>query len=125
MDKENDMMDLTVDNLKKINAFTGAPVKKSITWQGANGKEYTATVYVRTLSYISAVSDIRSMAQNKDLLPGRIAACICDKDGKPVFKPEDITGEADPERGPLDENLGVALINVIAEVNGLGELKKK
>ncbi|MCY1358808.1 Phage tail assembly chaperone, TAC [compost metagenome] len=54
-------------------------------------------------------------------MAGRIAACICDQEGKPVFTPADITGEADPERGPLDGNLTMALLGVIGEVNGLGK----
>ena len=38
-----------------------------------------------------------------------------------MFTPDDITGDADPDRGPLDGNLTMALLQVIAEVNGLGK----
>ncbi|PRW05730.1 hypothetical protein CSB88_6291 [Pseudomonas aeruginosa] len=44
-----------------------------------------------------------------------------DEEGKPVFTPADITGEADPSRGALDGNLTIALLTVIAEVNNLGK----
>ena len=112
-------MDLNIDSLKGIGAFTGAPVKKEITWtQG--GEEFTADVYVRFLSYHSAKNDVLSINGKSDRLAGRIAACICDADGKAVFTPEDITGEADPNRGALDGNLTVALLSAIGEVNGLG-----
>jgi hypothetical protein len=113
-------MSLTIDSLREMGAFTGAPVEREITWK-QKGKELTATVYVRPLSYKSAVSDIRSIGADGDPVAGRIAACICDEVGKPVFTPDDITGDADPGRGPLDGNLTVALLTVIAEVTGMGE----
>jgi len=113
-------MSLTIDSLREMGAFTGAPVEREITWK-QKGKELTATVYVRSLSYKSAVSDIRSVGIDGDPVAGRIAACICDENGKAVFTPADITGDADPERGPLDGNLTVALLTVIGEVTGMGE----
>lgn len=109
-------MKLTLDTLKDAGAFTGAPVEKEITWRQGE-TELTATVYVRPLSYLSAISDLRAIVGKADGVAGRIAASICDEDGKPVFTPEDITGEADPERGALDGNLTMALLSVIAEVN--------
>ncbi|MNG37302.1 hypothetical protein D3C84_1246060 [compost metagenome] len=54
-------------------------------------------------------------------MAGRIAASICDAEGRAVFTPGDITGEADPERGALNGNLTVALLTVIAEVNNPGK----
>ena len=114
-------MDLTLDSLKEMGAFTGAPVEKEITWKQGD-KEHTATVFVRRLSYKSAVSDIKAMqSEEKDVIAGRIASCICDKSGKPIFTPEDVTGDADPDRGPLDGNLTMALVTVIGEVNELGK----
>lgn len=114
------MAALSIDSLKDMGAFTGAPVEKEITWKSGGG-EHTATVYVRPLSYRSAVSDIKALSGKSDAVAGRIAASICDEEGKPVFTPEDITGDADPDRGPLDGNLTMALLGVIAEVNGLGK----
>ena len=116
-------MDLTLDAFKEMGAFTGAPVKKEIIWKQGDD-ELTVTVYVRRLSYKSAVADLRAMqSEESDVVAGRISACICDKDGKPIFKPEDITGEADPNRGPLDGNLTMALVAAIGEVNELGKAK--
>lgn len=113
-------MNLTIDALKTMGAFTGAPVEKEISWKQGD-QELTATVYVRPFSYKTAVSDITSHHQKTDAVAGRIAASICDAEGKPVFTAADITGEADPERGALDGNLTVALLAAIAEVNSLGK----
>lgn len=111
---------LSIDGLRQMGAFTGAPVEKEINWkQGAD--DVTATVFVRRMSYHSAMSDINAATGKSDLIAGRIAACICDAEAKPIFTPADITGEADPDRGPLDGNLTMALLAVIAEVNGLGK----
>lgn len=115
-------MNLTINTLKEMGAFTGAPVEKEITWK--QGKdELTATVYVRRLSYKTAVSDLQAMKNNTDGVAGRIAASICDEKGKPIFTPDDITGDADPDRGPLDGNLTMALLSAIGEVNELGKTK--
>src|SRR5690625_4924958 len=115
-------MNLTLDSLKDMGAFTGAPVEREITWK-IGDNEHTATVYVRPLSYLSAKSDLLAMGGKGDAVAGRIAASICDDKGVPVFTPEDITGEADPDRGPLDGNLTMALLSVIGEVNGMGKTK--
>lgn len=115
-------MNLTLDNLKQLGAFTGAPVERKVTWKQGQ-EEYTMTVYVRPLSYTAAVSDLQALTGKHDQVAGRIASSICDEAGEPVFTPGDITGEADPARGPLDGNLTMALLGVIAEVNGLGKAK--
>ena len=126
-------MDLTLDSLKKDGAFTGAPVEKEIKWE-MNGKDFTATVYVRRLSYNSAVADIMALRNRDEAVAGRIASCILDKAGKPVFTSADITGlnsDGTPimategkkkvERGPLNADLTLALLQAIGEVNGLGK----
>lgn len=113
-------MQLTLDSLKEVGAFTGAPVEREISWKQGE-KELTATVYVRPLSYRSAVSDIASITQKGDAIAGRIATCICDENGAAVFTPGDITGDSDPERGPLDGNLTMALLAVIGEVTNAGK----
>lgn len=115
-------MKLTIDSLIEAGAFTGEPVEREITWrQGDN--ELTAIVYVRPLSYKSAVADISSATNGGDTIAGRIASSICDGDGKPVFSVGDITGDAVPERGPLNSALTMALLTVISEVNGVGKPK--
>lgn len=113
-------MKLTLESLRAAGAFTGAPVEKEITWYQGD-EELKATVYVRRLSYNSAVEDLKSISKKVEAAAGRIAACICDENGKPVFTVEDITGEADPQRGPLNSELTWALLAVIAEVNAAGK----
>ncbi|GHB30456.1 phage tail assembly chaperone family protein, TAC [Salinicola rhizosphaerae] len=113
-------MKLTVDNLKTAGAFTGAPVEKTITWKQGDD-EFTATTFVRPMSYHSAVSDIAAVRGGGDVVASRIAACICDAEGNPVFSVADITGEADPERGALNGALTMELVRVISEVTGLGK----
>jgi hypothetical protein len=130
-------MELSINSLQDAGAFTGAPVEKEIKWeQGC--ETLTATTYVRKLSYKSAVSDVRQFGG--DVIAGRIASCICDKNGNPVFTVDDITGNvADEkgdtkeekerkakirERGPLDHNLTIALLTAIGDVNGTIKKKK-
>lgn len=113
-------MQLSLDTLKTLGAFTGAPVLKTIKWEMA-GAEHEAEVYVRPLSYHTMTVDLLARGNGLDGVAGRIASSIVDKEGKPVFSIADITGEADPERGPLDGNLTMALLAVIGEVNGLGK----
>lgn len=115
-------MELTKDSFKQAGIFSGTPVEKDITWKTGGG-EYTATVFIRQLAYQAAVSDVMAHVNGGDALAGRIAACICDRSGLPIFTAQDITGDADPERGPLDGNLTLALLTAISEVNGLGESK--
>lgn len=115
-------MKLGIDTLQEAGAFAGAPVEKEIEWEHG-GDKLTATTFVRKMSYQTAVSDIKVGVDNADLIAGRIAACVCDEKGKPVFTVGDITGEANPDRGPLDHNLTVALLVAIGEVNNLGKQK--
>lgn len=113
-------MNLSIDSLKTIGAFTGAPVEKEVTWR-AGDKDFTATVHVRPFGYRTAISDITAHRDQSDAVAGRIAASICDADGNAIFTAADITGTADPERGALDGNLAVALLAAISEVNNLGK----
>lgn len=126
-------MKLSVDSLRESGGFAGGPVKREVTWR-ANGEEYTADVYVRRLSYASAISDIEAITSDGDLAAARIANCIVDENGKPVFRVSDVTGIQDDgtpvmeevdgelrERGGLVSSLVTALLVVIGEVNGLGK----
>lgn len=114
-------MQLSIQSLQAAGAFTGRPVQKDITWKQGD-KEITATVFVRPLGYRSAVSDVLATAGKQDGVAGRIASCICDENGAPVFTVDDITGDADPERGALDGNLTMALMAVIMEVTNMGKM---
>ncbi|MGC8435872.1 phage tail assembly chaperone family protein, TAC [Mixta calida] len=113
-------MKLTLDSLKKAGAFTGRPVEKEITWKQGD-EQFTATVYIRPMGYHTATSDVLAYGGKVDGVAGRIAASVCDEEGKRVFTPADITGEADPERGSLDGALTIALLVAIQEVNDLGK----
>lgn len=113
-------MQLNIESLKSIGAFTGAPVEKAITWKQGE-TEHTATVFIRPLSYKSTVSDLQAVNDKKDPIATRIAASVCDETGTSIFTADDITGDADPERGALDGNLAMSLLSAIAEVNYLGK----
>lgn len=119
------MSQLNLESLKSMGAFVGRPVEKTVTWKSADGEELTAQVFVRPLSYQTAVSDIAQYSSKGDVIAGRIAACICDKDGKPIFTPEDITGDADPERGAMCHELTTALLTVIGETAIRGKQKSR
>ncbi|WP_455424901.1 phage tail assembly chaperone family protein, TAC [Dryocola sp. LX212] len=114
-------MKLTLNALKQIGAFTGRPVEKEITWKAQDGTECTATTYIRPMGYHTATSEVLALSGKVDGVAGRIAASICDENGKQVLSVADITGEADPERGGLDGSLTVALLIAIQEVNSMGK----
>lgn len=117
------MSQLSVASLTEMGAF--APVgltEETVTWE-QDGESLSATVYVRPLSYKTAVSEIVASRESTDALAARIAASICDAEGKPVFTAGDITGEADPERGPLNHALTMALLQVIG--NAAGKHKRR
>lgn len=109
-------MILTAENLASVAKFTGPPVEKEVTWE-QDGDEITATVFIRRLGYEAAVSAIKSWIGNEEGIAGRIAACTCDNNGNAIFSVGDITGDADPDRGPLEYNLVIALLAAINEVN--------
>jgi len=113
-------MKLTIENLKNLGAFTGRPVEREIEWQQGENT-FKATVFIRPMGYQTATSDIMATVGKIDGIAGRIAASVCDEEGKPVFTIGDITGEADPDRGPLDGALTVALLLAIQDVNDLGK----
>jgi len=113
-------MKLNITTLQQAGSFTGRPVEKEVTWRQGEDS-LTATVFVRPLGYRSAVSDVLASAGKQDGVAGRIASCICDEDGAPVFTVADITGDADPSRGALDGNLTMALMAVIQEVSNMGK----
>ncbi|MCQ4105155.1 phage tail assembly chaperone family protein, TAC [Erwinia persicina] len=113
-------MKLTLESLKKAGAFTGRPVEKEITWKQGE-EEFSATVFIRPLGYHTATSDVLAHVGKVDGVAGRIAASVCDESGRPVFTPQDITGEADADRGALDGQLTIALLVAIQEVNDLGK----
>jgi spore maturation protein SpmB len=113
-------VDLSIAGLLRAGAFTGRPVEKEISWRQGE-QEFTATVFVRPLGFQSAISDVLAAGGREDSVAGRIAASICDEQGKPVFTVGDITGASDADRGALDGALTLALLSAIGEVNSLGK----
>lgn len=121
-------MKLSIESLKEAGAFTGAPIEKEIAWKQGES-EFTATVYVRRMSYNSAIEDMKALSRKTEAAAGRIASCICDENGKPVFTANDIAegpivnAETGERAGPLCSELTWALLSVIAEVNAEGKTK--
>lgn len=111
---------LSIAGLLQAGAFTGRPVEKEISWRQGE-QEFTATVFVRPLGFQSAISDVLAVGGREDGVAGRIAASICDEQGKAVFTVADITGASDADRGALDGALTLALLTAIGEVNSLGK----
>lgn len=111
---------MSMQSLEESGAFSGAPVKKTVSWK-VGDKKYTADVWVRPFSYHSAISEVQAFRDAKDGAAARIAGSIVDGNGKPIFTIGDITGEADPKRGALCQSLTMALLRVISEVNDLGK----
>lgn len=130
-------MELTLDVLKDQGGFTGGPVEREVEWIH-NGEEVKATVWIRPMSYRTAVKDLTAISKGADVVAHRIAMCVCHSDGSPVFQVSDITGldengfpvkvkDADGnevERGPLNRELADALMLLVSEVSGLGKTLK-
>ncbi|SDI39752.1 phage tail assembly chaperone family protein, TAC [Pseudomonas abietaniphila] len=119
-------MDLSIASLQAAGAFIAPPVKKEITWH-ANGKAQTATVYVLQESFISLTQRWDAQDRGGDLAAQRIASCITNKDGVPVFTVDDIVGSAEAGHGPLCAELAIVLLAAIGDVNKVpeGTLEKK
>lgn len=106
-------MQLTRETLQHPGVFAGRPVQKTITWKQGD-QELTATTWIRPRSYQDIV--LETEAGKDNTIAVRIARSVCDEQGEPVFSVADITGEACPERGPLDAGLTVALLQAISDV---------
>lgn len=114
-------MKLSIDNLKESGAFVSRqPVMKEIEWSNS-GEDYSAQVYVLPMSYKTAKSDLVAARGSVDEMANRIATHIVDEAGNQVFTVGDITGDSDPDRGPLNYDLTVALFTAIGEVSGMGK----
>ena len=123
-------MKLSVESLASSGGFAGAPVKREVTWE-SGGETHTADVWVRRYSYQAAVSDIQALSADGEIAASRIASCVVDESGKPVFSIADITGvnqdgspvlddDGNP-RGGLVSSLVTALLILIGDVNGMGK----
>ena len=122
---------LDLNSLYEQGGFAGAPVKREVSYTAANGEQVTGTVWIRRLSYQSAVGDLKSIGDENRIAAARIATCCVDENGDPLYTVADITGYyddgkpvLDPEgnpRGGFVESLLMALWQAIAEVNSLGK----
>lgn len=119
-------MDLSIAALAAAGAFAAPPVKKEIQWH-SGGVLQKATVYVAHESYISVTQRWDAQNQGVDITAQRIASCIVDKDGKPVFTVADVVGGPDTGHGALCAELAIVLLSAIGEVNKVpeGALEKK
>jgi hypothetical protein len=119
-------MDLTIASLKAAGAFISEPQKKEVSWH-ANGNPQKATVYVLQESFISLTQRWDAQDRGGDLAAQRIASCITDKNGVPVFTVEDVVGGPETGHGPLCAELAIVLLAAIGEVNKVpeGALEKK
>lgn len=118
---------LTLDALRSTGGFASAKLeKRTIKYTGDDGESYEFDVYVKPLSYASVISSMRAKDGGADRVAAQnISASICDQDGNPIFTPEVITGESDPEQGPLSAELTMALLGVIGEVSKGKKLAKQ
>lgn len=124
------MTQLTLEALKSANAFTAKPVKQTVEWNGN-----TFDVYVRQLSFQTAMGDISSASEGgAHILACRIATSLCDAEGKAIMSPYDVTGEViydeagkviagNPDAGPMDGELVKALLITINKVQNAGKIK--
>lgn len=119
-------MDLSIAALAAAGAFAAPPVKKEIQWH-SGGVLQKATVYVAHESYISVTQRWDAQNQGVDITAQRIASCIVDKDGKPVFTVADVVGGPDTGHGALCAELAIVLLSAIGEVNKVpeGAMEKK
>lgn len=108
------------------NAFVSAkPVVKQVTvTDQETGKKSKVTVFVKPLSYQSAVEDLNSIGLSAtEAVARRIAYSIMDESGTHIFTPEMILGTANPDQGPLSPELTMELLRVIGETSNLGKIK--
>lgn len=114
-------MSLSIDSLASQGAFAPSEIAEEQVTFNNGTEDVTLTAYIRPLSYRTALSELSAARESQDALAARIASSVCDADGKPVFTIGDITGDADPERGPLNNELTMALLEAIGRVSGLGK----
>lgn len=110
-------MILNKETLIELGCVTGELVEREVKFK-INGEQKVVTVFIRPFSYKTAVDEIRAVKNGDDSVAARIAASICDENGKYVFTPEDINGGEHPENG-FPYNLTMALLKVIGEVNSV------
>lgn len=85
------------------------------------GKKSKVYVYVKPLSYASAVQSLAGIGDDQNTaVAKRIAYSIRNEDGSPLLTVEQITGENDTNTA-LSTDLTLELLRVIGEVAELGK----
>lgn len=114
-----------MSDLLKYAFVSATPVRKEVSiTDTATGKKTKVAVWVKPLSYQSAVEDLTGIGSNAtDAVARRIAYSILDESGKAIFTPEVIMGTANPDQGPLSPELTMELLRVIGETSNLGKIK--
>lgn len=120
------MTTLTLDAVKKSGGFAPKGLtKKTITIKDDNDEDVSFDVYVKHLSYASVINARGADGEDRaDAVARNISDAIRDEEGGRIFTPGDITGESDPERGPISSELTIALLSAIGEVSA-GKKKAK
>lgn len=100
------------------------PEKKVVKLKDAEGKEHNVDVYMKPLPFHLTLRE-----QNKededgmaDLVAARVAHCICDEDGNPIFTKEQVKGTAEKS---ISAEMAITLTNLVSEFNGMSEKKGK
>lgn len=115
---------ISLTDLLNGSAYTGAPELVSVP-VNLDGTDMMVDVYVRKLSYLSVINDGKAFKDNPDLfVAGRIAACVVDKDGNPMFESvEQIQGLGKyAMKGGLKPEFVYALFNATTQVNPMGKV---
>jgi hypothetical protein len=113
-------MALNLKDLVAQGAFisTSEPhVKREIRYNGLDGQEVVADIWVRRASYHTITNTWKAAEGNQEHLAARIATMVCDEEGGPILSTADVLGTADPARGPICDTLFLALITAVNEVN--------
>lgn len=110
-----------LNQIKSADGFVSAKPEKRVIDVEVDGEPATIDVYVKKLAFASATKQLQIGKDSIKAIASRIASSLCDENGNPVLTAEDITGESDPDRGSLSEEMTYKLLAVISEVNGLGK----
>lgn len=109
-------MTLNLKDLMEKGGFVSEPrVERDITWTNDHGEELSAKAWIRRESYHTLTTTWKQQESQKDYLAVRVATMVCDAEGAPIMRPEDVTGTE--SRGPMCANLFLALLTAVNEVN--------
>jgi hypothetical protein len=112
---------MKLSDLVNAGAFVSeVPIKKTVIWkhEDKEGKpvEHTFDVYVRKQSF-GSIEVIYGTETDRSKMSKYISESICDEKGSPVIPYE--------RANALEPDLGMLLIGVINDVNGIGKGQAK